>query len=79
MADQPDFKVINACFDAIAPLIRANGSDAKNVERFTYYLLIISAAMADEIGMDINEFRALATSAWEDGKQPCSVGATYKN
>lgn len=65
----PDFKVINVCFDAIAPIIRAHGANKENVETFVYYLLIISAAMADEINMDVEQFKSLAMEAWASGNQ----------
>ena len=69
MEKKPDYTVINACFDAISPIIKANGTTKENVEQFTYYLMLIAAAMGDEVGMDMNQFRTLALMAWQEGKR----------
>lgn len=68
MPDKIDFTIINATYDAIAPLIKANGQDKKSVSRFVYYLLIVAAAIADQVDIEAAHFKALAVSAFNIGK-----------
>ncbi|HLG28275.1 MAG TPA: hypothetical protein VI423_10860 [Paenisporosarcina sp.] len=70
MTNKVDFQVINATYDAISPIIKANGQTKEDVGRFVYYLLVISAAIADQLGITAEHFRALAVSAFETGKNP---------
>ncbi len=67
-----DYQTINAIFDTIAPLIRAHGQDKTSVELFTFYLLVIAAAMAEEVDIDCNKFSTLAVNAFETGKNSLS-------
>lgn len=68
MAEKPDYTVINATIDAIAPIIKANGQTHKAIGHFVYCLLVICATIADELGMTADHFRALAMSAFTAGK-----------
>lgn len=60
-----DYTVVNATLEAIAPLVRANGQSKEDVTQFIYYLLIIASAMAEEMNVDVEHFKALAVSAYK--------------
>lgn len=70
MSDSVDYKVINATYDAISPIIKANGKDKNAITRYVYYLLIIAAAIADQLGVSADQFKALSASAFDAGRQP---------
>lgn len=69
MADKIDFIIINATYDVLVPLIKAHGQDKPSISKFIYYLLIISAALADKIGISSEQFKAMAISAFDIGKE----------
>lgn len=69
MIKEINFETINATFDTLTPLIRANGSDKESVERFVYYLLFISGAIGEQVGMDKNSFLAYAGLAFDRNTQ----------
>lgn len=68
MSKDVDYRILDATLEAIEPIVRANGRDPKDVGRYVFYLLMIAAGFAEEIGISREEFRALAESSYRSKK-----------
>lgn len=79
MADEIDYITVNIIFDKLMPLIKAHGNDPSRVQHFAFNLLLIAAAMSDEVGISQEEFRALSASAFEVGRNPLTHVSPKKN
>lgn len=70
MIEKIDFQTVNIIYDALAPLIKTHGQSKLAISQFAFYLLIISAAIADQLGIPVDQFQALAVNAFAAGKLP---------
>lgn len=66
--DSADSKAISSIFATIAPIIKQYSKDKTSVKRFVFYLLVISSAIAEELGIKKGEFKTLAEEAFDAGK-----------
>lgn len=69
MAENVDYEVLDKTLDALAPILHDHGREPKRVAKFVYYLLLIAAGFAEEIGIGKDQFRALADASFQNNKK----------